>query len=888
MKKVLIGLLLIIPMAIVAAVVLVTNVVLITPDITVASIAIVDPDFYQDVDSVSLYFDRPGMQYQLAALVLPKKATNKKVHWSIENSVSYDPEYEGDIATVDDNGNVTINWTGTFDVVAKTDDGGKTDRCRFEIKSDVARSAYIVYKDVKLGETPGIDITTDEIIRLEACAHPIDVDLEYVTWESNDKNVLSVDANGVVVPQGAGTATVTMKLKSKDFVSGSEKRVAPEIVRTVKITVRGGVFPTALKYVYTDSVSLSSIGAVGSTLVKSQNATLESGAIVFSEKTGYAVLEKGGKTMTLRKVESETSIVFENADVIENSTVIVGKVPYKLNAIFAASGEKASGARYKSLNTDVATIDEKTGLITAVSSGEVTFIAEFGGESISIDLHVRKPVIYFMLEKDAPQGIADECVYGNMYFEYSGEEKMTGRLVPFRQIKVVAPEDLTGSENLNRFKWSVVSDGDIATIDENGVITFSEFEKGVRKNVKVVAEAKDSPYAGDSIKREYNFTVMYGVNVETADELTKAVNEEIDGKKYEVFMRNDITIRSIRYTESDTKGISGEKGEEIRTWCNAPLRLSTSLYGNGHTIDWKHRDYDDPTAKPNIMGSNILVMDGPEGKDAPRVLLRNVKIKSSELPKNNTFASKDFVGIGVETKGNVHVQYCVIENAMYCMRVGSYDNEEEAVKKGDFAETLIEGTIMSNSSKFTCFSWCIFKNQRVVMKNCVYGQAASPSVGFSSGDDNEEHTCNLDIQGILRIYNWKQDVDLDLVGGITNNDAIDKILKDVIQKGLQGKRYEHLFVKDSGVRYMHCGMLFSGLSQENRVTVTGALEENGFDHAEIKLNELVAEISPGAAIIVGNMHPVTFYGYTDESKTPVKHNSNLVHSQELYKLLRGE
>ena len=886
MKKVLIGLLLIIPMAIVAAVVLVTNVVLITPDITVASVAIVDPDFYQDVDNVSLYFDRPGMQYQLAALVLPKKATNKKVHWSIENSVSYDPEYEGDIATVDDNGNVTINWTGTFDIVAKTDDGGKTDRCRFEIKSDVARSAYIVYKDVKLGETPGIDITTDEIIRLEACAHPIDVDLEYVTWESSDKNVLSVDANGVVVPQGAGTATVTMKLKSKDFVSGSEKRVAPEIVRTVQITVRGGVFPTALKYVHTDSISLSSIGAEGSTLVKSQNATLESGAIVFSGKTGYAVLEKGGKTMMLRKVESENSIVFENADVIENSTVIVGKVPYKLNAIFAASGEKASGARYDSKNPDVATIDEKTGLITAISSGEVTFTAECGGESISIDLHVRKPVIYFMLEKDAPQGIADECVYGNMYFKYSGE-KIDG-LTNTRQLKVVAPEDLTGSEKLSRFKWKVVSDDNIATIDENGMITFSEFEKGVRKNVKVVAEAKDSPYAGDSIKREYNFTVMYGVNVKTADELTKAVNEKIDGKKYEVFLRNDITIRSIRYTEVDTSRFSGEKGEETRTWSDAPLRLTTSLYGNGHTIDWKHRDYDDPTEKPNIMGSNILMMDGPQEKDAPRVLLRNVKIKSSELPKSNTFASKDFVGIGILTKGNVHVQYCIIENAMYCMYVRGYDNEEEAVKKGDFDETLIEGTIMSNSSKFTCFSWCTYKNQRVVMKNCVYGQAASPSVGFSSGDDNEEHTCNLDIQGILRIYNWKQDVDLDLVGGITNNDAIDNILKDVIQKGLSGKRYEHLFVKDSGVRYMHCGMLFSGLSQENRVTVTGALEENGFDHAEIKLNELVAEISPGAAIIVGNLKPVTFYGYTDESKTPVKHNSNLVHSQELYKLLRGE
>ena len=356
-----------------------------------------------------------------------------------------------------------------------------------------------------------------------------------------------------------------------------------------------------------------------------------------------------------------------------------------------------------------------------------------------------------------------------------------------------------------------------------------------------------------------------------------------------MFLRNDITIRSIRYTEADTSRFSGEKGEETRTWDDAPLRLTTSLYGNGHTIDWKHRDYDDPTAKPNIMGSNILMMDGPQEKDAPRVLLRNVKIKSSELPKSNTFASKDFVGTGVLTKGNVHVQYCVIENAMFCMKVGGYDNQEKAVEKGDFAETLIEGTIMSNSSKFTCFSWCAYKNQRVVMKNCVYGQAASPSIGFSSGDDNEEHTCNLDIQGILRIYNWKQDVDLDLVGGITNDDTIDNLLKEVIQKGLSGKRFEHLFVKDSGVRYMHCGMLFSGLSHENRVTVTGALEENGFDHEEIQISELVEETNKVlASLLKGQLNPVTFYGYTDESKTPVKHNSNLVHSQELYKLLRGE
>ena len=77
MKKVLVGLLLIIPIIIVAAVMLVTEVVLLTPDISVESVSIVDPDYYQDVPSVSINFENQGMQYQLAVLITPRKAKNK-------------------------------------------------------------------------------------------------------------------------------------------------------------------------------------------------------------------------------------------------------------------------------------------------------------------------------------------------------------------------------------------------------------------------------------------------------------------------------------------------------------------------------------------------------------------------------------------------------------------------------------------------------------------------------------------------------------------------------------------------------------------------------------------------------------------------------------------
>lgn len=71
-EKVLIGLLLIIPMAIVAAVVLVTNVVLITPDITVASIAIVDPDFIRTLTAFRCILTAPACNISLPRWSFPK------------------------------------------------------------------------------------------------------------------------------------------------------------------------------------------------------------------------------------------------------------------------------------------------------------------------------------------------------------------------------------------------------------------------------------------------------------------------------------------------------------------------------------------------------------------------------------------------------------------------------------------------------------------------------------------------------------------------------------------------------------------------------------------------------------------------------------------------
>ena len=78
--------------------------------------------------------------------------------------------------------------------------------------------------------------------------------------------------------------------------------------------------------------------------------------------------------------------------------------------------------------------------------------------------------------------------------------------------------------------------------------------------------------------------------------------------------------------------------------------------------------------------------------------------------------------------------------------------------------------------------------------------------------------------------------------------------------------------------------IWNTIASKNTNILLGYTKENAETPEEIKLEELVE----GVSFLAGYLNPVTFYGYTDESKTPVKHNSNLVHSQELYKLLRGE
>lgn len=128
----------------------------------------------------------------LTATISPDNATNKNVTWT-----SSDPN----VATVDENGNVTAVAVGTASITVKTEDGNKTDECAVTVKAHVA--------SVSLDKTTLEMFVGGEPVSLTATVSPENASDKSVTWASSAPAVATVE-NGTITPVAAGSATITV------------------------------------------------------------------------------------------------------------------------------------------------------------------------------------------------------------------------------------------------------------------------------------------------------------------------------------------------------------------------------------------------------------------------------------------------------------------------------------------------------------------------------------------------------------------------------------------------------------------------------------------------------------------------------------------------------
>ncbi len=206
------------------------------------------------------------------------------------------------------------------------------------------------------------------------------------SYESSNKNVVTVDRNGDVTAVGTGTATITVS-------SGkAEPATCTVTVRDYQMKINPGsltLFADA-----TANLSVSGIPANAQVTWTSSNngvATVSGGGKVTAVSAGSATItatwKNGGKTYT-----ATASVTVESHGITLSTYKITGFYVGETRTITANTSPAGQTVTWKSSNNDVARVNSN-GVVTAVGGGTATITASFGSYSESCSVTVIQPSI---------------------------------------------------------------------------------------------------------------------------------------------------------------------------------------------------------------------------------------------------------------------------------------------------------------------------------------------------------------------------------------------------------------------------------------------------------------------------------------------------------------
>ena len=180
-----------------------------------------------------------------------------------DGQVTYSSDKET-VATVDENGQVTIKGAGEATITATVKDSKTyayaTKTATYQI---TVTAATVAVTGVSLNKTE-LDLYIGGSETLTATVAPTDASNKTVTWKSSKESVATVDANGKVTAVGAGEATITAKAGEKTAeCKVTVKKVAGSISyaddkQTVTKNVDDAAFTNTLTIVGDGKVTYSS------------------------------------------------------------------------------------------------------------------------------------------------------------------------------------------------------------------------------------------------------------------------------------------------------------------------------------------------------------------------------------------------------------------------------------------------------------------------------------------------------------------------------------------------------------------------------------------------------------------------------------------------------
>lgn len=876
MKKVLIGVLILIPIIIVASVLLTTN--------------IISKNSYLPVDRVELNenniefsLDNGNTIDTLKATVYPRLAKNHNLTWSIEEQHSdipfvyakddpcqdcadlSDKELKEhidtnhiDIATIDNNGVVTVYGYGSFIVKVTTEEGNKFATCSLKVVGDnVTKIELMPYgSSSKLSEKDVISMDTGERLLVNPIFTPGGARDKTVTWKSADERIVEVDKNGILSAKGAGETTISVS--SNDTGIGT----------SVKVKVNNGVFKGE-SYCYTADTTVNVknyMNVSDFTSVKVAGGTLSSdGTLNFDENATVATVTVNGKTFSAIKVDALSDIVFKNYDILlqklynkngdEVEYIVKRGLPIYLEVVYR-DPEKAGVPEVEFSSNDIVpgssivNIEQfdqsgkesnvgNVAMIEPNKEGDVKILAKDRTTKktcTTVELKVVTPVFAINLAlnaTDAKRGIAAETVFGNKIFNADCTETSFYSF----NMDFNYPKDV----DFENFEFST-SDESIAKFsDEKGSYNklvlkeIPDDKKGLKNKITITIKAKYPMYDNMPVVATYVLNVIDGYTVSNETQLKKALHEK----------KESVAI----YVKDSTAGGKLEIRADNNTDASRiTMQEGTSLYGNGFIVCFNEQDMIDrkndyfnellKIRTSNVHVENAILRMGyndPEAKNG---------LQQWEKSRRCVRILHEIENYDDETKNNeminnISFKYCIFENAKTVMEI-------------DGADVNIEGCIFRNSSANSLFIPMAGNTStygrlpaNVTLKNTVFTHSAlmpiflqtdferdknrkdesGNIIGYPEGSTWEDMKKTgykdhfINVEGFLDIYNWINIEDFSSTSGLIPSTGIESVDAIVGTSGAQIIANELLQPEYSGVRhtfngqeYVHLGIAVLGMT----------------------------------------------------------------------------
>ena len=864
MKKVLIGVLILIPIIIVASVLLTTN--------------IISKNSYLPVDRVELNqnkiefsLDNGNTIDTLKATVYPRLAKNHNLIWSIEEQHSDIPFVYAkddpckdcadlsdkglkehietnhiDIAMIDNNGVVTVYGYGSFIVKVTTEEGNKFATCSVKVVGDkVTKIELMPYgSSSKLSENDVISMDKGERLLVNPIFTPGGARNKTVTWKSADERIVEVDKNGILTAKGAGETTISVS--SNDTGIGT----------SVKVKVNKGIFKGE-SYCYTadTTVNVKNYMDVSDfTSVKVAGCTLSSdGTLNFDKDATVATVTVNGKTFSAIKVDalSDDDIVFKNYDILlqklhnkngdEVEYIVKRGLPIYLEVVYRnpaksgvpevefSSNDIVPGSSIVNIEQfDQSGKKSNVGNIAMIEpnkEGDVKIVAKDRATNktcTTVELKVVTPVFAINLAlnaTDAKRGIAAETVFGNKIFNADCTETFFYSF----NMDFNYPKDV----DFENFEFST-SDESIAKFsDEKGSYNklvlkeIPDDKKGLKNKITITIKAKYPMYDNMPVVATYVLNVIDGYTVSNETQLKKALHEK----------KESVAI----YVKDSTAGGKLEIRADNNTDASRiTMPEGTSMYGNGFIVCFNEQDMIDrkndyfnellKIRTSNVHVENTILRMGyndPEAKNG---------LQQWEKSRRCVRILHEIENYDDETKNNeminnISFKYCIFENAKTVMEI-------------DGADVNIEGCIFRNSSANSLFIPMAGNTStygrlpaNVTLKNTVFTHSAlmpiflqtdferdknrkdesGNVIGYPEGSTWEDMKKTgykdhfINVEGFLDIYNWINIEDFSSTSGLIPSTGIESVDAIVGTTGAQIIANELLQPEYSGVRHTFNG-----------------------------------------------------------------------------------